>query len=104
MRRVRKENGGEKKLIKFDCVEIYGATHLPASSESECRAPCRVQGVAQASPAESFLSIFCTNVSFALCTRSRSGSRIVSALNTHSNCQRAVDRERNGGRESGREK
>lgn len=31
------EIGERKKLIKFDCVEIYGATHLLASS-----AGCRV--------------------------------------------------------------
>lgn len=54
---------------------------------------CRVQGVAHASVAESCQSIFCTNVSYA-----RSHSRIVSALNTHSNCKRAVDREREGER------
>lgn len=52
---------------------------------------CRVQGVSHASLAESCQSIFCTNVSFA-----RSRTRIVSALNTHSNCNRAVDRERKG--------
>lgn len=52
---------------------------------------CRVQGVAHASLAESCQSIFCTNVSFA-----RSRTRIVSALNTHSNCNRAVDRVREG--------
>lgn len=51
-----------------------------------------VQGVSHASLAESCQSIFCTNVSFA-----RSRNRIVSALNTHSNCKRA-DREK-GGRE-----
>lgn len=68
------------------------------------RVSAEVQGVAQASPAESFLSIFCTNVSFALCTRSRFRSRIVSALNTHSNCKRAVDREREEWREGERER
>lgn len=52
-----------------------------------------MQGVAHASLAESCQSIFCTNVSFA-----RSRTRIVSALNTHSNCKRAVDREREGER------
>lgn len=56
-----------------------------------------VQGVAHASLAESCQSIFCTNVSFA-----RSRFRIVSALNTHSNCNRAVDRER--GRKGERER
>lgn len=55
-----------------------------------------VQGVAHASLAESCQSIFSTNVSFA-----RSRFRIVSALNTHSNCKQS-SRQREEGREGER--